>query len=69
MDINTYLQKLIGWSLTNGLQIVFTLILTLVALKAAKMLSTRLITVVIRKKKTRNFRSGPRHSVRSFGMF
>jgi moderate conductance mechanosensitive channel len=55
MDINTYLQKLIGWSLTNGLQIVFTLILTLVALKAAKMLSTRLITVVIRKKEDPEF--------------
>ncbi|MBE0425721.1 MAG: mechanosensitive ion channel family protein [Nitrospirae bacterium] len=55
MDINTYLQKLISWSLTNGLQIVFTLILTLVALKAAKMLSIRLITVVIRKKEDPEF--------------
>jgi len=60
MDVNAYLQKLISWSLTNGLQIVFTLILTLVALKAAKMLSTRLIAVVIRQKEDPEFQKRTR---------
>jgi small-conductance mechanosensitive channel len=50
MDINSYLQKAGNWFLASGLQIILILILTMIALKAAKMLSTRLIAVVVRQK-------------------
>lgn len=50
MELNTYLQKLINWCLSSGLHIALVLILTGIALKAAKVLSTRLISVVVRQK-------------------
>jgi small conductance mechanosensitive channel len=50
MDINAYVQKAVDWFLTSGLHITLVLILALIALKAAKVLSTRLISVVVRQK-------------------
>jgi hypothetical protein len=48
MDINAYFQKVINWSLSSGLHIILVLILTLIALKAAKALSTRLVEFAVR---------------------
>lgn len=50
MDINSYLQKAGNWFLASGLQIILVLILTMIALKAAKLISTRLIAVVVKQK-------------------
>jgi len=55
MDVNAYLQKLINWCLSSGLHIGLILILTGIALKAAKVLSTRLISVVVRQKEDPEF--------------
>ena len=55
MDVNAYLQKLINWCLSGGLHIGLILILTGIALKAAKVLSTRLISVVVRQKEDPEF--------------
>jgi small conductance mechanosensitive channel len=55
MDMNVYLQKTIDWLLTSGLHIVLILILTLVALKATKALSNRLIDILTRQKEEPEF--------------
>jgi small conductance mechanosensitive channel len=55
MDINAYFQKVINWSLSSGLHIILVLILTLVALKAAKALSTRLVEFAVRQKREPEF--------------
>jgi len=55
MDINAYVQKAVDWFLTSGLHITLVLILALIALKAAKVLSTRLISVVVRQKEDPEF--------------
>jgi small conductance mechanosensitive channel len=55
MDVNAYLQKLINWCLSGGLHIGLILILTGIALKAAKVLSSRLISVVVRQKEDPEF--------------
>jgi small-conductance mechanosensitive channel len=55
MDVNAYLQKLINWCLSTGLHIGLILILTGIALKAVKVLSTRLISVVVRQKEDPEF--------------
>ncbi len=55
MDIQGYLQKGVNWLLTSGVHIIFVLILTVIALRAAKTLSTRLIPVVVRQKEDPEF--------------
>ena len=55
MDIHAYLQKGINWLFTSGLHILLVLILTMIALRAAKVLSTRLISVVVRQKEDPEF--------------
>jgi small-conductance mechanosensitive channel len=55
MDVNAYLQKAVNWSLSSGINIILVLILTGIALKAAKVLSTRLISVVVRQKEDPEF--------------
>ncbi len=50
MDFNAHLQKAINWSLSSGVHILLILILTGVALKLAKVFSTRLISVALRQK-------------------
>src|SRR4030043_1618895 len=55
MDVNAYLQKGGNWLLTSGVHIVLILILTGIALKAAKVLSSRLISVVVRQKEDPEF--------------
>jgi small-conductance mechanosensitive channel len=55
MDMNAYLQKGVNWFLTSGLHIIFILILALIALKAAKMLSKRLLKFVVRQKEDIEF--------------
>jgi small conductance mechanosensitive channel len=55
MDVNANLQKLIDWFLSSGLHIGLILILTGIALKAAKVLSNRLISVVVRQKEDPEF--------------
>jgi len=55
MDVNAYLQKAVNWSLSSGINILLILILTGIALKAAKVLSTRLISVVVRQKEDPEF--------------
>lgn len=48
--MNVYLQKAIDWLLTSGLHIFLILILTIVALKATKALSNRLIDILTKQK-------------------
>jgi small conductance mechanosensitive channel len=55
MDVNAYLQKVINWCLSNGLHIGLILILTGIALKAAKVLSNRLISLAIIQKEDPEF--------------
>jgi len=55
MDINAYFQKVINWSLSSGLHIILVLILTLVALKAAKALSKRLVQFAVHQRKDPEF--------------
>jgi small conductance mechanosensitive channel len=49
MDMNPYLQKVVDWLLKSGLHIVFILVLALIALKAAKALSKRLVDIAVRQ--------------------
>jgi len=55
MDVNVYLQKGVNWLLTSGVHIILILILTAIALRVAKVLSTRLISVVVRQKEDPEF--------------
>ena len=55
MDVNAYLQKAIDWSLSNGVNIILVLILTGIGLKAAKVFSTRLISLAMRQKEDPEF--------------
>jgi small conductance mechanosensitive channel len=55
MDVNAYFQKAVDWSLSNGVNIILVLILTGIALKAAKVLSTRLISLAMRQKEDPEF--------------
>jgi small conductance mechanosensitive channel len=48
MDIQMYITKGIEWSLSNGLKIVLTVILTLIALQVARSLSNRFIALVLK---------------------
>jgi len=55
MEMNAYLQKVIQWFLSSGLHIALVLILTLIALKAAKVLSKRLVDFIVRQKEDPEF--------------
>jgi small conductance mechanosensitive channel len=55
MELNAYFQKLINWCLSSGLHIALVLILTLIALKAAKVLSKRLVDFIVRQKEDPEF--------------
>lgn len=55
MELNAYLQKAGGWLLTSGLHILLVSVLAMVALKAAKVFSTRLIVIVSRQKEDPEF--------------
>lgn len=55
MDVQAYLQKGMNWLLTSGVHIILVLILTGIALRTAKVLSTRLISVVVRQKEDPEF--------------
>ena len=49
MDFQVYITKIIEWSLSNGVKIILTVILTLIALKVAKGLSNRFIALALKK--------------------
>lgn len=55
MDIQAFFQKGIDWSLSSGIHILLVLILTGIALKAAKVLSNRLISLAMRQKEDPEF--------------
>ncbi len=55
MDTNLYLQKILNWLLTSGLHILLILVFTLIALKISKMLSKRLVNLVVRQKEDVEF--------------
>lgn len=55
MDMNVYLQKIVDWLLKSGLHITFVLVLALVALKAAKALSKRLVKIAVRQREDVEF--------------
>lgn len=55
MDMNLYLQKILDWLLKSGTHILFILIFTLIALKMSKMLSKRLVNLVVRQKEDVEF--------------
>lgn len=49
MDIQAIWQRILDWTLTNGLHIILILILTWIALTVAKKLSNRLVSVIVGK--------------------
>jgi moderate conductance mechanosensitive channel len=49
MDVQAYLELIWRWVFTSGLRVIFILALTLVALKAARMLSVRLFSLFKQK--------------------
>ncbi len=49
MNIDIYIIKFSDWALTSGPHILITLLLTIIALKATKMLSNRFTAIVIKK--------------------
>lgn len=55
MDLNLYLQKILDWLLKSGIHILFILVFTLIALKMSKMLSKRLVNLVVRQKEDVEF--------------
>ena len=55
MDFNTYLQKGINWLLTNGLHIVIVTVLALILIRTARVLSSRLMAIVIKQKEDLEF--------------
>ncbi len=55
MDVNAYLQKAINWSLSSGINILLVLILAAIALRAARVLSTHLISLALRQKEDPEF--------------
>lgn len=55
MEINHYLQKGLDWLLKSGVHILFILALTLILLKVSKILSKRLINLVVRQKEDVEF--------------
>lgn len=48
MDIDVYIQKISDWALTSGPHILITLLLTMIALKATKVLSNRFTALAIK---------------------
>jgi len=55
MDFNPYLQKGINWLLTSGLHIVIVTVLALILIRGARILSCRLMAVVIKQKEDPEF--------------
>lgn len=47
MDMSIYLQKAVDWIVLNGFQIALILFLVLLALKATKTISNRIVTVTM----------------------
>jgi small-conductance mechanosensitive channel len=56
MDMNAYIQQFVNWSLTSGLHILITIILSFVAIKAGKLLATRLIVALAKQKEDPEFK-------------
>ena len=55
MDIHSYWQKLVEWSLTNGLHILLIVALALISLRASNVLSKRLVDFLVRQKEDPEF--------------
>jgi len=55
MDFHAYYEKVIEWLLTSGLKVVFILFLAMLALKAKKVLSAKLISVIVKQKEDQEF--------------
>ncbi len=55
MDFHAYSEKVIEWLLTSGLKIVFILFLAILALKAKKVLSAKLISMIVKQKEDQEF--------------
>jgi len=55
MDINVYLKEIVSWLLSHGVRILLIIVLALIALKAAKILSRRLFSVVQQRKDDTEF--------------
>jgi small conductance mechanosensitive channel len=55
MELNAYLQKISSWLLTSGLHILLIALLALIALKTARVVSTRLIGMIARQKEDPEF--------------
>ena len=55
MDIHVYLQKISEWVFTSGPHILITLVITIIALKSAKILSNRFIVLATKKSKDEEF--------------
>jgi small conductance mechanosensitive channel len=55
MDIQVYLEKLSNWAITSGVQILIILIVTFIALKAVKVFSKHLVSLLVKKKDDEEF--------------
>lgn len=55
MEFNTYFQKGINWLLISGLHIAIVTVLALILIRAARVLSTRLIAIIIKQKEDPEF--------------
>src|SRR4030043_2200269 len=55
MDFNTYFQKGINWLLTSGLHITIVTVLALILIRAARVLSTRVMAIVVKQKEDPEF--------------
>lgn len=51
MDINIFIKKFWVWLLTNGIQIVITVVITLIALKLARIFANRLVSMFTERQK------------------
>jgi len=55
MEINAYLETVGEWFLSSGLRILLVIVLMLIAVKAARILSTRLLTPLAKRKDDAEF--------------
>ncbi len=51
MDINLLIKKLWAWSLSNGIHVVITIVVALIALKLARVFAKRLVSMFTERQK------------------
>ncbi len=51
MDIDVFIKKFWGWLLTSGIQIIITVVITLIALKLARIFANRIVSLFTERQK------------------